>query len=87
MKNEMSNNIFLSGGKINLIKLKYMSKNIELDKFYTPKETAKKCIGLFNETFKDVKEIIEPNVKMYVDSSSIFWMVEDDIEITKLVKY
>jgi hypothetical protein len=38
-----------------------MSKNIELDKFYTPKETAKKCIDLFNETFKDVIEIIEPS--------------------------
>ena len=24
------------------------------------------------------KNDIEPNVKMYVDSSSIFWMVEDD---------
>jgi len=38
-----------------------MSKNIELDKFYTPKETAKKCIDLFSETFKDVTEIIEPS--------------------------
>tara|TARA_R110002167_G_scaffold35792_3_gene114079 strand:- start:1950 stop:2708 length:759 start_codon:yes stop_codon:yes gene_type:complete len=38
-----------------------MSKNIELDKFYTPKETAKKCIDIFNNTFKNVTEIIEPS--------------------------
>ena len=38
-----------------------MSKNIELDKFYTPKETAKQCIDLFFETFADVTEIIEPS--------------------------
>tara|TARA_R110002153_G_scaffold47182_1_gene133470 strand:- start:1 stop:762 length:762 start_codon:yes stop_codon:yes gene_type:complete len=38
-----------------------MSKNIELDKFYTPKETAKKCIDMFNDTFKNVTEIIEPS--------------------------
>jgi len=38
-----------------------MSKNIELDKFYTPKETAKQCIDLFFETFTDVTEIIEPS--------------------------
>lgn len=38
-----------------------MSKNIELDKFYTPKETAKKCIDLFWNTFFDVTEIIEPS--------------------------
>ena len=38
-----------------------MSKNIELDKFYTPKETAKKCIDIFNDTFKNVTEIIEPS--------------------------
>ena len=38
-----------------------MSKNIELDKFYTPKETAKKCIDIFNDTFKKVTEIIEPS--------------------------
>jgi len=38
-----------------------MSKNIELDKFYTPKETAKKCINIFNDTFKNVSEIIEPS--------------------------
>jgi len=38
-----------------------MSNNIALDKFYTPKETAKKCIDLFNQTFKDVSEIIEPS--------------------------
>lgn len=34
---------------------------IELDKFYTPKETAKQCIDLFFETFSDVTEIIEPS--------------------------
>ena len=38
-----------------------MSKNIELDKFYTPKETAKKCIDIFWKTFFDVTEIIEPS--------------------------
>jgi hypothetical protein len=38
-----------------------MSKNIELDKFYTPIETAKQCIDLFFETFIDVTEIIEPS--------------------------
>ena len=38
-----------------------MSKNIELDKFYTPKETAKKCIDIFNDTFKNATEIIEPS--------------------------
>tara|TARA_R110002012_G_C11477000_1_gene594612 strand:+ start:66 stop:824 length:759 start_codon:yes stop_codon:yes gene_type:complete len=38
-----------------------MSKNIELDKFYTPKETAKKCIDIFWNTFFDVTEIIEPS--------------------------
>tara|TARA_R110000787_G_scaffold284891_1_gene399217 strand:+ start:125 stop:883 length:759 start_codon:yes stop_codon:yes gene_type:complete len=38
-----------------------MSSNIELDKFYTPKETAKKCIDIFNDTFKSVTEIIEPS--------------------------
>ncbi len=36
-----------------------MSKNIELDKFYTPMETAKTCIGLFFEAFHDITEIIE----------------------------
>lgn len=39
----------------------FMSKNIELDKFYTPKETAKKCIDLFWQTFFNVTEIIEPS--------------------------
>lgn len=38
-----------------------MSKNIKLDKFYTPKETAKKCIDLFFNTFSNVSEIIEPS--------------------------
>jgi len=38
-----------------------MSKNIELDKFYTPKETAKKCIDIFWQTFLCVTEIIEPS--------------------------
>ena len=38
-----------------------MSKNIELDKFYTPKETVKKCIDLFWNTFFGVTEIIEPS--------------------------
>ena len=38
-----------------------MSKNIKLDKFYTPKETAQKCIDIFNDTFKNVTEVIEPS--------------------------
>lgn len=40
-----------------------MSKNIELDKFYTPKETAKKCIDIFFKMvdFEDVSEVIEPS--------------------------
>lgn len=38
-----------------------MSKNIELDKFYTPKETAKKCIDIFWQNFFGVTEIIEPS--------------------------
>lgn len=38
-----------------------MSNNIELDKFYTPKETAKKCIDIFYQTFFGVTEIIEPS--------------------------
>ena len=38
-----------------------MSKNIELDKFYTSKETAKKCIDIFKDTFKNVTQIIEPS--------------------------
>ena len=38
-----------------------MSKNIELDKFYTPKETASLCIGLFLEMFPNATEIIEPS--------------------------
>lgn len=37
------------------------NKEMELDKYYTPKETAKKCIDLFFETFTDVSEIIEPS--------------------------
>lgn len=38
-----------------------MSKNIDLDKFYTPKETAKKCIDLTFDTFSSFSEIIEPS--------------------------
>ena len=38
-----------------------MSKNIDLDKFYTPQETATKCINLFWDTFSEVSEIIEPS--------------------------
>lgn len=38
-----------------------MSRNIKLDKFYTPKEIAKKCIDLFWNTFSDITEIIEPS--------------------------
>ena len=38
-----------------------MSKNIELDKFYTPNETAKKCIDLAFKTFKNITEVIEPS--------------------------
>ena len=38
-----------------------MSKNIELDKFYTPKQVAKECINTFWRTCFDVSEIIEPS--------------------------
>jgi hypothetical protein len=40
-----------------------MSKNIELDKFYTPKETVGRCLGIFNNMvyLEDVTEIIEPS--------------------------
>ena len=40
-----------------------MSKNIELDKFYTPKETVKRCIDIFFNMVdvEDVTEIIEPS--------------------------
>lgn len=38
-----------------------MSKNIELDKFYTPNETTKKCIDLAFKTFEDITEVIEPS--------------------------
>lgn len=38
-----------------------MSKNIELDKFYTPNKTAKKCIDLAFEKFDNITEVIEPS--------------------------
>jgi len=38
-----------------------MSKNIELDKFYTPKQVAKDCIDTFWRTCFDITEIIEPS--------------------------
>jgi len=38
-----------------------MSKNIELDKFYTPNETAKKCIDLTFSKLNNITEIIEPS--------------------------
>ena len=38
-----------------------MSNKIDLDKFYTPKETAKRCINLFYNSFSDITEIIEPS--------------------------
>jgi len=38
-----------------------MSKNIELDKFYTPNEIAKKCIDLTFKTFDNITEVIEPS--------------------------
>jgi hypothetical protein len=40
-----------------------MSKNIELDKFYTPKETVNRCIDIFFNMVdvEDVTEIIEPS--------------------------
>jgi len=38
-----------------------MSKNIELDKFYTPKQVAKDCIDTFWRTCFGVTEIIEPS--------------------------
>ena len=38
-----------------------MSKNINLDKFYTPKKSAKKCIDLTFDTFSNFSEIVEPS--------------------------
>ena len=39
-----------------------MSKNIELDKFYTPIETSKFCVELMLKTFKfEISEFIEPS--------------------------
>jgi len=38
-----------------------MSKNINLDKFYTPHETAKYCINIFRNTFFNITEIVEPS--------------------------
>lgn len=40
-----------------------MSKNIDLDKFYTSKETVKKCIDIFfnQVNIEDITEIIEPS--------------------------
>jgi hypothetical protein len=38
-----------------------MSNNIELDKFYTPNNIAKKCIDLTFEVIENATEIIEPS--------------------------
>lgn len=41
-----------------------MSKNIEVDKFYTPIETAKKCVDLMNNTLLNqlkITEYLEPS--------------------------
>lgn len=38
-----------------------MRMNIKLDKFHTPKQTAKRCIDLFFDTFGNASEIIEPS--------------------------
>ena len=57
-----------------------MSKNIELDKFYTPKETAKKCIDLFYSTFYGVTETIEPSAGSGVFSNQIPNCIAYDIE-------
>lgn len=65
-----------------------MSKNIELDKFYTPKETAKQCIDLFLETFIDVTEIIEPsagngNFSLQIPNCIAFDLEPEHESITK----
>ena len=57
-----------------------MSKNIELDKFYTPKETAKKCIDIFWQTFFGVTEIIEPSAGNGVFSLQIPNCIAYDLE-------
>lgn len=57
-----------------------MSKNIELDKFYTPKETAKKCIDIFWQTFFGVTEIIEPSAGNGAFSLQIPNCIAYDIE-------
>lgn len=38
-----------------------MSKNIELDKFYTPKQVAKDCIDVVNGLGLDITEAVEPS--------------------------
>ena len=57
-----------------------MSKNIELYKFYTPKETAKKCIDIFCNTFFGVTEIIEPSAGSGAFSLQIPNCIAYDIE-------
>ncbi|HHX63158.1 MAG TPA: hypothetical protein GX707_20970 [Epulopiscium sp.] len=57
-----------------------MSTNIDLDKFYTPVETAKKCINLFYETFPNTTEIIEPSAGAGVFSLQIDECIAYDIE-------
>lgn len=57
-----------------------MSKNIDLDKFYTPEETAKKCIDLFYGTFYGVTETIEPSAGNGVFSNNIPNCIAYDIE-------
>jgi len=57
-----------------------MSKNIDLDKFYTPQETVAKCIKLFTYTFKDITEIIEPSAGNGAFSLQISNCIAYDIE-------
>lgn len=62
-----------------------MSRNIELDKFYTPKETAEKCVNLMlsivtNRFF--VTEYLEPSAGSGVFSSIISGCIAYDIKPT-----
>lgn len=59
-----------------------MSEKINLDKFYTPKETVDRCLGIFNNMVdaEDVKEIIEPSAGNGAFSLKIPDCIAYDIE-------
>jgi len=59
-----------------------MSKNIELDKFYTPKEIVNRCIDIFFNMVdvEDVTEIIEPSAGSGAFSLKLENCIAYDIE-------